>query len=131
MTKNIAILGAGANGSCIAADLIDAGVEVTLIDFWPAHVEAMRANGLRIQMIETEDLQVSVRAHHLSDVATFQEKFDIVLLVMKGYDTTWACHFIEPYLQPDGLLVGVQNGMLAEEIAGIVGPSRTLGCVVE
>lgn len=131
MTKNIAILGTGANGSCIAADLIEAGVDVALIDYWPEHVEAMRASGLRIQMIETEELHVPVRAYHLSDVATFTDKFDIVLLVMKGYDTTWACHFIEPYLQPDGLLVGVQNGMLAEEIAAIVGPSRTLGCVVE
>lgn len=131
MTKNIAILGTGANGSCIAADLIDAGIDVTLIDYWPEHVEAMRANGLRIQMIETDDLHVSVRAHHLTDVATFSEKFDIVLLVLKAYDTEWACHFIKPYLKPDGLLVGVQNGMVAEDIAEIVGPSRTLGCVVE
>jgi 2-dehydropantoate 2-reductase len=76
-------------------------------------------------------VHVPVRAYHLCDVCTLNEKFDIVLLVMKAYDATWASHFIEPYLQPDGLLVGVQNAMMAEEIASIVGPSRTLGCVVE
>ena len=130
MTKNVAILGTGANGSCMAADLIEAGHDVALIDQWPAHVEAMRANGLRIQM-DGEEQHVPVRAYHLCDVCTFDEKFDIVLLVMKAYDAVWACHLIEPYLQPDALLVGAQNGMMAEEIAAVVGPSRTLGCVIE
>ena len=50
---------------------------------------------------------------------------------MKAYDTIWACQLIEPYLQPDGLLVGTQNGMMAEEIAAVVGPSRTLGCAYD
>ena len=35
------------------------------------------------------------------------------------------------HLDEDGFLVGVQNGMTAEVIADVVGPSRTLGCVVE
>lgn len=130
MSKEIAILGTGANGSCMAADLIDAGYDVTLIDQWPAHIEAMRADGLRIQMHGAEQ-HVHVRAYHLCDICTFEDKFDIVLLAMKAYDTTWASHFIDPYLKPDGLLVGAQNAMMAETIAGIVGPSRSLGCVVE
>ena len=130
MPKNVAILGTGANGSCMAADLIQAGYDVTLIDQWPAHIEAMRADGLRIQM-DDEEQHVQVRAYHLCDVCTFEEKFDIVLLAMKAYDTVWACHLIEPYLHPDGLLVGTQNGMMAEAIAAIVGPSRTLGCAYD
>ena len=32
---------------------------------------------------------------------------------------------------PDGLLVGVQNGMTVDTIAQVVGSSRTLGCVIE
>ena len=44
MSQKIAVLGTGANGSCIAASLIDAGLDVVLIDQWPAHVETMRAN---------------------------------------------------------------------------------------
>ena len=38
MSQKIVVLGAGANGSCIAANLIDAGRDVTLIDQWPEHV---------------------------------------------------------------------------------------------
>ena len=130
MNKKIAVLGTGANGSCVAADLAGAGLDVVLIDQWPAHVEAMRAEGLRIKLPE-EERHVSVRAYHLCDLATLSEDFDVVLLVMKAYDTRWASEFIKPHLKDDGLLVGLQNAMTAGTIAEIVGPSRTLGCIVE
>ncbi len=64
MSPRIAVFGTGANGSCIAANLIDAGHDVTSIDQWPEHVETMRRDGLRITMPESE-LRVRVRAHHL------------------------------------------------------------------
>lgn len=130
MTKKIAVLGTGANGSCTAADLTNAGHDVVLIDQWPAHVEAMRADGLRISM-PNEELHVQVRAYHLCDICTLNEKYDVVFLMTKAYDTRWPAEFIKPYLQDDGLLVGIQNAMTAQDISDIVGPSRTVGCVVE
>jgi 2-dehydropantoate 2-reductase len=130
MSQKIAVFGTGANGSCIAAGLVDAGLDVILIDQWPAHVEAMRANGIRITMPETE-LHVPVRAYHLCDVCTLNETFDIVLLVLKAYDTRWACEMIKPHLAPDGILIGMQNAMTASTIVDVVGPTRTIGCVVE
>ncbi|MBM3559692.1 MAG: hypothetical protein FJX53_07440 [Alphaproteobacteria bacterium] len=128
--KKIAVFGSGANGSSIGLDLTQAGLDVVLIDQWPAHVEAMRANGLTVHL-EGKELHAAVRAYHLCDLATFTHKFDIVLMLFKAYDSRWVARLIEPYLAEDGLLVGVQNGMSAETIAEIVGPSRTLGCVIE
>ena len=61
--KKIAVLGAGANGASIGADLTAGGLDVVLIEQWPEHVQAMRANGLRIEMPD-ETLQVAVRAHN-------------------------------------------------------------------
>lgn len=130
MSKIVAVLGTGANGSSIAADLIKAGHDIVLIDQWPENVQAMRQRGLKIEMPD-EVLEVPVRAYHLCDVCTFKAPFDIVLLVMKAYDTRWACQLIEPYLKAGGLLAGVQNGMTADIIAGVVGPERTMGCVIE
>ena len=46
----IGIVGTGANGSCIAADLTRAGLDVSLIDQWPEHVNAMRQSGITIVM---------------------------------------------------------------------------------
>ncbi len=130
MSKKIAVLGTGANGSCVAADMTHAGHDVVLIDQWPAHVEAMRADGLTIEMPQ-EKLHVAVRAHHLCDIATFTDKFDIVFVMVKAYDTRWISELIAPHIADDGLLVGIQNGMTINDIAAAVGPSRTLGCVVE
>ncbi len=131
MSPKIAVLGTGANGSCIAANLIDAGRDVALIDQWPAHVEAMRRDGLRIAIRDGEPHRVAVRAHHLCDIATFTEPFDIVLLALKAYDTRWACELIKPHLAADGMLIGMQNAMVADQIVDVVGAERTIGCVVE
>ena len=130
MTKKIAVLATGANGSCISADLTRAGLDVTMIDMWPAHIEEMRANGLTITTSDDE-YNVQVKASHLCDVCTFHEKFDVVLLTSKAYDSRWLTEFIKPYIADDGMLVAVQNCMTAEMIGEIVGPERTVGCVIE
>ena len=119
MTKKIAVLGAGANGASIGADVTRAGHDVVLIDQWPEHVQAMRQGGVRIEM-PGEVIEQKVRAYNLCDVCTFTEQFDIVLLVMKAYDTKWATQLIEPYLKSDGLVAGVQNGMTVDDIADVV-----------
>ena len=128
--KRIAVLGAGANGASIGVDLTRADLDVVLIDQWPEHVSAMRRNGARIEM-PNETIVQPVRAYNLCDVCTFTEPFDVVLLVAKAYDTRWHCQLIEPYLKPDGLVAGVQNGMSVDTIAEVVGPHRTMGCVIE
>ena len=46
---NIAVLGTGANGAGIGADLVNAGLRVTFIEQWPDNVSAIRANGVRVE----------------------------------------------------------------------------------
>ena len=60
-----------------------------------------------------------------------REPFDVVLLVVKAYDTRWHCELIRPLLKPDGLAVGVQNGMTLDDMAAVLGPERTLASVIE
>jgi 2-dehydropantoate 2-reductase len=128
--KKIAVLGCGAIGSSASADLIEAGYDVTVIDQWPAHVDAMKANGLHVRMKDRE-VKVPVRAFHLCDLASANLHFDIVLLASKSNDARWMTEFIKPYLKADGVVVGLQNGMNDDAIASIVGRERTVGCVVE
>ncbi|WP_205965811.1 ketopantoate reductase family protein [Paracoccus liaowanqingii] len=129
-TPRIAFLGTGAQGASIAADFVLAGLDVTLIDQWPAHVEAMRMSGLTVNL-PTRTLHTPVKALHLCDVAEIKEPFDLVFLVVKAYDTRWACELIRPVLAADGFVVGLQNGMTHEDIAEIVGRDRTIGAVIE
>ncbi|MCC6533492.1 MAG: 2-dehydropantoate 2-reductase [Burkholderiales bacterium] len=130
MTRAIAIVGTGAIGASVGADLTRAGHDVTLLDQWPAHVEAMRSRGLRVVMSD-DDFVAPVRAYHLCDLARIDPAFDIVMLAPKSYDTRWMAQLIAPYLKSDGVVVGLQNGMNDDAIAAIAGCGRTAGCVVE
>jgi 2-dehydropantoate 2-reductase len=128
--RKIAVLGAGAIGSSVSADLTKAGYDITVIDQWPAQVETLRTTGLHIQMADG-DIKVPIRACHLCDLASANLEFDIVLLAVKSYDHRWMAEFIKPYLKADGVLVGVMNGMNDDSIASIVGRNRTVGCCIE
>ena len=130
MSTKICVIGTGAIGSSVAADLIDAGHDVTMIDQWPDHVEKMRSDGLRITMPDL-DLHVSVNAHHICDLASLKPTFDLVIICVKSYDTAWVAQLISRYLADDGLLVGIQNSMNDDTHASIVGVDRTVGCAVE
>jgi 2-dehydropantoate 2-reductase len=130
MGKRIAMLGAGAIGSSVSADLTAAGYDVTVIDQWPAQVQAMQRQGLRIVMPDVE-VCTPVRAWNLCDLAAADPAFDIVLMAVKSYDTRWLAELIKPFLKPDGWFVGVQNSMNDDTIAAIVGRERVVGCCLE
>lgn len=126
----IAVLGAGANGAGIGADLVRAGHDVTFIEQWPAHVEAMRQLGVRVEMPGRVEV-TRVDAIHLCEVAERREQFDVVFVLVKAYDTRWACELIAPLVAADGIVVGLQNGMSVDDMADIVGADRTMGAVIE
>jgi 2-dehydropantoate 2-reductase len=128
--RRIAILGAGANGAGVGADLVQAGLDVTFIDQWPEHVAAIRASGIRVNLPDSS-VRTAATAYNLCDVATLRAPFDIVFVLVKAYDTRWACELVEPLIHPAGLVVGLQNGMSHEVIADVVGVHRTLGAVIE
>lgn len=94
-TPRIAVLGTGAQGASIGADLLRAGLDVTYIEQWPAHVEAMRARGIEVRLPD-ETHVTPVHPLHLCEVATLREPFDIVFIVVKAYDTRWVAELIAP-----------------------------------
>jgi 2-dehydropantoate 2-reductase len=128
--SKLAVLGCGALGSSIGADLAKAGLDVVLIDQWPEHVDAMKRNGLHVTTPEME-LHTPVKAIHLCELCALRVQFDVVFLVAKSYDTVWMVHFIKPYLKADGVVVSIQNGLNDEEIIPIVGMERDIASAVE
>ena len=67
MDKKIAIVGTGAIGSSVGADLTDAGYDVTIVDQWPQHVEAMKSSGLHIEMTGQDVTECTGGAQKISD----------------------------------------------------------------
>jgi 2-dehydropantoate 2-reductase len=126
----IAVLGTGANGAGIGADLVDAGLDVTFVDQWPENVAAIRDHGVRVDMAGSRRT-VPVPVLHLCELAGVRQPFDVVLLLVKAYDTRWACELIKPYIAADGVVVGVQNGMTGDAIVEVMGEGRALAAVIE
>lgn len=89
LPRRIAVLGAGANGASVAADLARAGANAVLIDQWPENVERIRKHGLTVELPD-ETLRVPITAMHLCELGTIRDKFDTVLMLVKAYDSDWA-----------------------------------------
>ena len=129
MEPRIAFMGGGAIGSYLGAYLTRAGYSPTLIDPWPANVEAMRERGVTVVDSQGE-FTVRVDALHLCEVQGIRRSFEIVFIAMKSYDTEWATSLMKGYLAPTGCMVSAQNGLNDETIARIAGYERTVGCTI-
>lgn len=132
MTK-ICIVGAGAVGGYVGAQLARAGFSPTLIDAWPHHVQTVQSRGLRVEdRVSGSSFTAPVRILHVCDVQQLikEPPFDLAFISVKAYDTEWATHLALPYLRPDGVVVSLQNGINEERIAAIVGAHRTMGCAI-
>ena len=128
MGGRIAIMGAGALGSYVGAFLTREGEDVTFVDMWPEHVEAMQKQGLRVSGSQG-DFTVPVQAMHLTEVQSIREHFDCAIISVKSYDTEWATHFVKRYVKPKGFFVSLQNCWNDPLIGSIVGNDREVGCI--
>lgn len=102
----VAVMGAGAVGCYYGAMLARAGHEVVLIGR-PPHVEAVRANGLRL---ETKAFDEQVRLDASTEAGAVQGA-DLVLFCVKSTDTESAAAQIQPHLAPGALVLTLQNGV--------------------
>ena len=131
--KKIAVVCTGAVGGYAGAHMVQAGEDVTFIDFWPEHVEHMKAARADDHPSSARSSRSRCRPARCTSPrcsSSRKEKpFDIAFVCTKSYDTAWATAMIKQYLAPDGYCVSLQNCMNEETIAGIVGWGKTLGSI--
>lgn len=119
----IAILGAGALGCAIGATLTEGGHETWLIDRSPAHVDAMRTHGLRVDDARGTR-QVRVRATTEPGEAGEAE---VVIVLVKSFHTDAAIRGAFALVGPQTVVLSLQNGLGHEDIlADAVGRERVL-----
>ena len=121
-----AIYGAGSLGTVLGAYMTKNGVPVDLINRNRAHVEALNANGAKIG--GTVDMTVPVKAILPDEM---EGVYDVIFLMTKQLENREVVTKLLPFLGENSVLVTLQNGIPEPEIAEIIGPQRTIGCVVE
>jgi 2-dehydropantoate 2-reductase len=119
----IAVMGAGAVGCYYGGMLARAGHEVVLIGR-PQHVEAVRRDGL---LLDTQSFREHVPMQ-ASTEASAVAGAKLVLCCVKSTDTASAAAEMAPHLEPDALVLSLQNGVdnaerLQAQLGREVGPA--------
>ena len=123
----IGIVGVGAMGCVYAALMADAGNEVWAIDTWQAHVDAIAANGLRLEGA-SGDRTVALGA--TSDPATVGP-CDLVIVATKAPQVEAAAAGARALLGPETAVLTIQNGLgSAAKVARVLGEERVIVGVV-
>ena len=128
------ILGSGAMGSLYGGMLAEAGFDVTLVDVWKEHIDAVNASGLSIEGIGGDRVIRSIRGTMNPAEAG---KADLVIVFVKATATAEAMKGAEALLGPETVVLTLQNGLGNVEklnetagaervIAGITGHGCTL-----
>lgn len=103
----IAVIGAGAMGGLFGGLLAEAGHDVIMIEVSARQIEAISANGLRL---ETEgrvrDLRIPIGLAH-----SFAEARDLVIVFTKGMHTRDAVQQAAHLVGPETRVLTLQNGL--------------------
>jgi 2-dehydropantoate 2-reductase len=121
----IHIIGSGAIGGMAGSWMARNGEDVTFVDAWREHVDAMQAGGLRIDGILGPH-QLPVRALHPEEL---NEPVELAFVAVKSHHTDDAARLIAPHLTEDATVVSLQNGFNAERIGQLLGSQRVIGTV--
>lgn len=106
---HIVVVGSGAMGGLFGARLAAAGHDVLLYDIWQEHVAAIEERGLFIEGPDGTPIRYQVRAtdkppHTLRGA-------ELILVQVKSYDTYSALAPLEPRVNPESLILSLQNGL--------------------
>ena len=123
----IVVVGAGAIGGITAALLKKGGCDVTLVCKYQEVATLTGGRGLHVTGVKGD---MTVLVHSVAAVEELTGVFDLALIATKAYDMPTAAKHLLPFLKPDSFVFSLQNGICTDALAQIVGPERTVGCVI-
>ncbi|WP_375260694.1 ketopantoate reductase family protein [Palleronia sp.] len=123
----VAILGAGALGGVIGAELYRSGLDVVLLDTDQAHLGAIRERGLRVDWDDrTEHLMIpAMQPAEAPDL-------DLVILLTKTLHSIPALEAVRRQINAGACVLTLQNGLgNVERVLSVVPPGQVLfGCTM-
>ena len=123
----IVVMGSGGTGGFFGAKLALAGEDVTFVARG-AHLEALRASGMRIKSAVEGEWTVRAPAVERLDGLP---PADMVLFCVKSFDTEEAAALIRPVVGSETGVLSIQNGVDNEEkLARVLGAGHVLGGAV-
>ena len=122
----IAVMGAGAIGGYFGGRLAKAGFDVSFIARG-AHLDVIRKNGLKV-LSPLGDF--TIHPATVTDDPAKVGPVDVIMFMVKNYDTLRAAEQIRPLVGPDTAIIPFQNGVEARAmLSNVLGARHVLGGV--
>jgi 2-dehydropantoate 2-reductase len=120
----ILVVGAGALGGLVGAQLTEAGEDVLLVEVNPARTKLLNETGLNISEVGRGERCVRI---HVVTAVEGTLPVDLVIVAVKSYQTRAAIESIQPAIDSKTLVLSLQNGIgNTETLAEVLGPERVL-----
>ncbi len=120
-----AIYGAGSLGTILGAFITREGGQIELINRNIKHVQALREHGAHVT--GTVDFVQKVVVYTPEEMSG---KYDVFFLMTKQQHNAEVVNYLKDFLNEDGVIVTLQNGLPELQISETVGEDRVLGCTV-
>jgi len=127
--KRILIQGIGGVGGLLAAELLRAGQDVTLVTGNSKITEAINREGISLATPDTR-FHVDATACTELDELPPSERYDCAYLAMMAGGVVAAAQAVEAFLGDDGYFVSFQNGFVEDAIGEAVGIERVISATV-
>ena len=126
-SERVLLLGCGAVGGVIAGGLLRAGRPLSIVTHNDEIAQAINRDGLRLTTPEGQ-WTLPATAHVCLEDA--RGPFDAVYLAMKATDVEEAARDVAGCLTPRGYVVTLQNGVIEDRVAAILGRERVVAALV-
>lgn len=123
----IIVAGAGAIGGTVAVLLKEAGFDVSIMCHSAASKETIEKEGFYLTGAKG-DYYTHFDCYLPEELGDM--KFDIVIIATKYAHMAECAKTMLPHVSDGGLVVGMQNGILTEELGEIVGRDKVVGCMI-
>ncbi len=124
----IIVAGVGAIGGTVAVLLKKEGYDVSIMCHSPASKEKIEKEGFYLHGAKGEhhvNFDCYCTAEEIGD-----KKFDIVIIATKYAHMAECAKTMLPFVAEGGIVIGMQNGILTEELGEIVGRDKVVGCML-
>ena len=125
----ILLVGAGSIGGTTSVMLKESGADIEICEANKERAEKIRAEGLKLTGALGDHCQ-KFTVYTGQDEIPEGTKYDVLIIATKYFALQAVARAYQSFVKEDGLFVSMQNGICTNRLSEVVGPEKTVGCMI-
>ena len=121
------LVGPGSVGGTVATLIKEAGFDLTVVCIDQATADKVSNEGYKLTGVLGEHL---VKIPAIAGIDKVEGTYDICIIATKVHSMPKLAELMLPHLNPDSIVMCMQNGIVVDRLAAVVGKERTVGCMI-